>query len=57
MIEATIGANTHTDVIRTLQSRAARIGHQRAEYLAQALRSSEHRWRSPAALWPELGLE
>lgn len=57
MIEAAIGANSRTGALLGLQARAARVGHQRAEYLAQVLRASDHRWRSPAALWPELGLE
>ncbi len=57
MIDASIDATSRTGTLVGLQARAARLGHQRAEYLAQALRNASHRWRSPAALWPELGLE
>lgn len=61
MIDAAIDANSRTGTLVGLQAHAARLGHQRAEYLAQALaqalRNASHRWRSPAALWPELGLE
>ncbi len=57
MIDAAIDANSRTNTLVGLQARAARLGHRRAEYLAQALRNASHRWRSSAALWPKLGLE
>ncbi len=40
-----------------LKAHGESLAHRRAQTLAQSLRNAEHRWRSAAVLWPDLGLE
>jgi len=56
MITGALAAES-SRIFEHLETRSKRLGEERVRYLAQALGNSEHRWRSAAALWPDLGLE
>lgn len=57
MISASLRENAQPGVFKDLVNHAALLGEERGKRVKHALNSADHRWRSAAALWPDLGLE